>query len=107
MAVLTMLDRFPWFALLQWLVRPSRLEGGIRFQPLAVGPAIAPSATWNGNTTYFELRSQEASIVPFFAWFHRLLTLLVGQYSALHLARCLLLGHIITSVSDCRAQLDS
>lgn len=106
MAMLLMLDCFPWFALLQWLLRPSRLRGGVRFHQLPVKTGW-PGPTGNGNTTYFELLSQEASIVPFFRWFHRMFTVLTRQYSASYLARCLLLGQEILPVRDCRTQLIS
>jgi len=105
MALLLVLDRFPWFALLQWLLWPSRLRRGIKFQPLWATTAISPNAAGSCNTIYFELLTQEASVVPFFIWCHRLLTLLAGQYTAPYLARCLLFGQEVLPVKDCRGQL--
>eukprot|EP00966_Prymnesium_polylepis_P334789 7390162-Prymnesium_polylepis.1 len=102
MGAVLVLDRFPWFALLQYLVRPSRLRGGIKFQPLHGPPPLQAGGT---STTYFELLSQPASVAPFFAWFHRLLALLAGGYTARYMCRCLLLGHELQPARDCRAQL--
>ncbi|KAL1524424.1 hypothetical protein AB1Y20_019319 [Prymnesium parvum] len=101
MAVVRLLDGFPWFALLQYLFRPNRLHTGVQFQPLQPAPALQSS----NCTTYFELLSQPASMAPFIAWFRRLFTLLVGSYTARHVSCCLLFGQTIHPVRDCRSQL--
>ncbi|KAL3917486.1 MAG: hypothetical protein SGPRY_006385 [Prymnesium sp.] len=95
MALVLILDGFPWFDLVKYVVRPTWLQEGVRFQ--ALHHVSAPGGV---SMSYFAVLPQAASIVPFLAWFHALWALLIRGCSAKKIARLLLFGDEIQMVSD-------
>ena len=95
MALLLLLEDFPWFELLQFVVAPGSLHSGVRFRPLpppAAAKTAAAHATTEAATACFVLEPPLASLGPCFARHRSVGATLLDHGSAGSLLSCLLLG---------------